>query len=137
MDLCTLTLLSFLCVEQQRSRIEHNPTTIEREYKPSKRRKDKPPGCGKASWYGREVAGRKTASGQRFDPRQHTAASWHHPFGTRLRVTNQENGKSVVVLVNDRGPARRLNRIIDLSQAAFAKISRVAKGTTRVCVKEM
>jgi rare lipoprotein A len=76
---------------------------------------------GIASWYGRE-SGNHTANGERFKPYGFTAASWHLPFNSRVKVTNLANGKSVIVRINDRGPAHRLHRLIDLSQAAAQHI---------------
>jgi rare lipoprotein A len=90
---------------------------------------------GIASWYGPELEGRPTASGELFDPAALTAASWHHPFGTELEVTNPSNGKSVRVIINDRGPARRLGRIIDLSQASFAQIADLDLGLVQVEIR--
>lgn len=90
---------------------------------------------GIASWYGPEHAGKPTASGEPFDPSAMTAASWHHPFGTMLEVTNTTTGESVVVRVNDRGPAKRLNRLIDLSLASFSEIADPDQGLVRVKVK--
>lgn len=72
---------------------------------------------GIASYYGPGFHGRKTASGQTFNTYALTAAHKSFPFGTKLRVTNKANGKSVVVTINDRGPYVR-GRIIDLSIAA-------------------
>ena len=72
---------------------------------------------GKASWYGKQFLGRKTASGERFNTQELTAAHLSLPFGTKLLVRNERNGKEVVVRVNDRGPYIK-TRIIDLSQAA-------------------
>lgn len=74
-----------------------------------------------ASYYGSDYHGRVTASGERFDMNAMTAAHRSLPFGTRVRVTNLENGKSVVVRINDRGPFVR-GRVIDLSRAAAKKI---------------
>lgn len=87
-------------------------------------------GSGMASWYGREFAGRRTASGERFDPSQLTAAHRTLPFGTRVRVTNAA-GESVVVRINDRGPFHG-GRVIDLSQAAAAELDLVRAGQGRV-----
>lgn len=87
-------------------------------------------GGGMASWYGREFAGRKTASGERFDPTEYTAAHRTLPFGSRVRVTNAE-GESVVVRINDRGPFHG-GRVIDLSQAAAAELGIVRAGSGRV-----
>lgn len=72
---------------------------------------------GIASWYGPGFHGRKTASGERFNTHELTAAHLTLPFGTKLLVRNERNGKEVVVRVNDRGPYAK-SRIIDLSQAA-------------------
>jgi rare lipoprotein A len=71
---------------------------------------------GMASWYGARFAGHRTASGERFNPGDYTAAHRTLPFGTRVRVTDAE-GDSVIVRINDRGPFAR-GRVIDLSQAA-------------------
>lgn len=89
---------------------------------------------GKASWYSQSDGGvRKfTASGERFDSSKKTCASWHFKMGTKLKVTNLRNGKSVVCRVNDRGPAKRLKRIIDLSKSAFQKIEHVDQGIAKV-----
>lgn len=72
---------------------------------------------GRASWYGSEQ-GRRTASGEHFDAGDLTAAHRHLPFGTIVRVTNRENGRSVEVRINDRGPWCGGGRIIDVSSAA-------------------
>jgi len=86
-------------------------------------------GSGVASWYGREFAGRKTASGERFDPTEYTAAHRSLPFGSRVRVTR--NGRSVVVRINDRGPFHG-GRVIDLSQAAAEDLGIRSAGSGRV-----
>lgn len=82
---------------------------------------------GTASWYGAFHHGRRTASGERFDMRAHTAAHRTLPLGTRLRVTNLANGKSVDVRINDRGPAVR-SRIIDVSHGVAVALDAVAAG---------
>lgn len=92
---------------------------------------------GIASWYGPELEGRPTASGEPFDPSALTAASWYHPLGTHLKVINVKTGESVVVRINDRGPARRLGRLIDLSQASFAQIGNLDQGLIHVEVQEI
>jgi rare lipoprotein A (peptidoglycan hydrolase) len=79
---------------------------------------------GYASWYGREFHGKATASGEKFDMNEMTAAHKTLPFGTILEVRNLENGKSVRVKINDRGPYRG-NRIIDLSYAGAKEIGMV------------
>ncbi len=76
---------------------------------------------GLASWYGREFRGRRTACGERFDETRYTAAHRWLPFGTRVRVTNLINNRSVIVVVNDRGPWVQ-RRLIDLSWAAARAI---------------
>jgi rare lipoprotein A len=88
-------------------------------------------GNGTASYYGAELAGRPTASGEPFDPSELTAAHRTLPFGSKLRVTNLRNGRTVVVRVNDRGPFAR-RRIIDLSYAAAQRLGMVQTGTVRV-----
>jgi rare lipoprotein A len=95
-----------------------------------------PPGAsathvGVASYYGREFAGRRTASGERYDPHRLTAAHRSLPFGTRVRVTNLDNGRSVVVRVNDRGPQRR-DRILDVSSRAAERLGFASAGLARV-----
>lgn len=88
---------------------------------------------GMISYYGGKFHGRKTASGARFDKNAMTAAHRTLPFGTRLKVTNLANGKSVVVTVNDRGPFSH-GRILDLSEAAARKIGMMDKGTVRATI---
>lgn len=91
---------------------------------------------GIASWYGgREKLNKYTASGEIFNRDEFTCASWNYPFGTLLKVTNLRNSHSVVVRVNDRGPARRLNRIIDLSQESFKQIALLDQGITIVKIE--
>jgi rare lipoprotein A len=82
---------------------------------------------GRVSLYGAEFAGKPTASGEIFDPDALTMAHRTLPFGTRVRVTNVENQRSVEVIVNDRGPAVA-GRIADLSLAAARQIGMVASG---------
>src|SRR5579863_7149228 len=87
---------------------------------------------GTASWYGAQHQGRKMANGQRFDRHKLTAASWYFPLGTAIRVVNVKNGESVVVTITDRGPNLRLNRILDLSEAAANRLGYVGQGLTPV-----
>lgn len=93
-------------------------------------------GVGEASYYGHELAGNRTASGERFNPHGLTAAHRSLPMGTELRVTNTRNGKSVVVRVNDRGPFAKA-RILDLSLGAAHKINMVRSGTARVKIERL
>ena len=82
---------------------------------------------GKVAYYGRKFAGRKTASGERFNPNALTMAHKTLPMGTRVRVTNMNNSKSVVVRVNDRGPTSDA-LVGDLSLAAARKIGMLRSG---------
>ena len=86
---------------------------------------------GRASWYGSYFQGRRTTSGERFNRFKYTCAHKTLPFGTRLRVTNVKNGKSVVVRVSDRGPYRH-ERIIDLSEIAARPLGLVECGAATV-----
>ncbi|MGF1593777.1 MAG: septal ring lytic transglycosylase RlpA family protein [Kiloniellaceae bacterium] len=86
---------------------------------------------GLASWYGPRFHGRLTASGETFDMASLTAAHPHLPFGSRVRVTNLANGRSVVVTINDRGPYVK-PRIIDLSHAAARRLGFVDDGLAKV-----
>ena len=86
---------------------------------------------GVASYYGNELAGNRTASGERFDPGQLTAAHRTLPFGSMVRVTNMATGDSVVVRINDRGPFAH-GRVIDVSHAAAREIGMHRSGTARV-----
>ncbi len=87
-----------------------------------------------ASWYGPDFHGRPTASGERFDMYSRTCAHREYPFGTRLRVTNLANGKSVDCIVNDRGPFVD-GRDLDLSYASAKKIGLIGPGAGRVRIE--
>jgi rare lipoprotein A len=91
---------------------------------------------GKASWYGPGFEGKRTASGERFDPDALTAAHRTLPFGTRLEVTYPRTGESVVVRINDRGPYAH-GRIIDLSEAAAEEIGLKSRGEGVVEIEEV
>ena len=86
---------------------------------------------GMASWYGESQT---TASGERFDKHAMTAAHRTLPLGTMVRVTNQRNGKSVIVRINDRGPYGH-GRIIDLSEAAARKLDMIDAGVAPVTLE--
>lgn len=88
---------------------------------------------GTASWYGKDAQGKLTAMGTRFNMYAMTAASKVLPLGTKVRVTNLQNDKSVIVKINDRGPFSH-NRIIDLSYAAAAKLGYQKHGLAKVKV---
>jgi len=89
---------------------------------------------GEASWYGRPLHGRRTASGEIYDMYRLTAAHPDLPLGTRVIVTNMKNGRSVAVRVNDRGPYVR-GRVIDLSYAAARALHAVSDGTVPVLIQ--
>ncbi len=91
---------------------------------------------GSASWYGPGLHGGRTASGERFDKNDLTAASRTFPLGSKVRVTNLANGRSVVVRINDRGPFTR-RRIIDVSHAAAKVLGMVERGTATVRVEAL
>jgi rare lipoprotein A len=89
---------------------------------------------GKASFYGKELAGHRTASGERFSPSALTAAHRSLPFGTRLKLTNTANGRSVLVRINDRGPFVR-GRTLDVSLAAAQALGFVGRGTASLRIE--
>ena len=93
-------------------------------------------GRGEASFYGHELAGNRTASGERFNPRAMTAAHRTLPMGTKLRVTNSANGRSVIVRINDRGPFVG-RRIIDVSLGAAQEIQMVRSGKAMVTLERV
>ena len=96
-----------------------------------------------ASWYSVESCKREgtsgiCANGEVLDDEAYTCAVWDKKFGTKLKVTNLENGLSVIVVVKDRGPAKRLvrqGRVIDLSRGAFSKIADLKMGIIKVKVE--
>jgi rare lipoprotein A len=87
--------------------------------------------CGSASWY---ALTSKTASGERMNPAAMTAAHRSLPFGTKVKVVNQRNGREVVVRINDRGPFIK-GRVIDLSKAAAQKLGFISAGHTPICME--
>lgn len=105
-------------VVQDVTEIAEEPAELAEEWQPV--------GDGVASWYGPKFAGRRTASGEVFDPAEYTAAHRTLPFGSTVRVTT-ESGKSVVVRINDRGPFAK-GRIIDVSQAAARDLGLIGPG---------
>ena len=88
---------------------------------------------GEASWYGQRFHGRTTASGQPYNMNAMTAAHPELPFGTRVRVMNQKNGRQVIVTINDRGPYSG-GRIIDVSKAAAKKLGMIRSGVAPVLI---
>ena len=89
---------------------------------------------GMASWYGREEQGKSTADGEIFNRHEFTAASRHLPFNTVVHVTNEKNGRSVDVRINDRGPYAK-SRVLDLSEAAADTLDMKKSGTAPVKIE--
>ncbi|HUG62447.1 MAG TPA: septal ring lytic transglycosylase RlpA family protein [Methylomirabilota bacterium] len=89
---------------------------------------------GTASWYGGWFHGRQTANGERYDMNKLTAAHKTLPFGTKVRVTNSRNGRSVVVRINDRGPFVG-KRVIDLSRGAAKAVGMIESGLAPVRIE--
>jgi rare lipoprotein A len=96
----------------------------------------KPKQIGIASWYGDQWQGRITASGQPFDDRQLTAAHPTLPLNSRVKVTNLHTGRSIEVIITDRGPYAR-GRVIDLSEAAAKQLGIVKKGVAPVKIESV
>lgn len=93
----------------------------------------KPDQVGVASWYGAKYKGRRTAAGERFDPSDFTAAHAGLPFGTLVEVWRPEQGRPVVVRINDRGPDG--GRIMDVSEAAARRLGLTIDGTAVVAYR--
>jgi rare lipoprotein A len=89
--------------------------------------------CGGASWYALHS---RTASGERMNPSALTAAHRTLPLGSRVKVTNQRNGKTVVVRINDRGPFVR-GRMLDLSKGAAGRLGFIGAGHTNICMARL
>ena len=124
LPLATLTLLCVLlasCAPGKKPVVESPPKTYKFLFQTQ------------ASWYGKEFQGRKTASGERFNMHELTAAHRTLPFGTKLLVKNISNQKKVVVRVNDRGPFAK-GRGIDVSFAAASRLGFISQGETVVRV---
>ena len=90
---------------------------------------------GKASFYTVKSSGLVTANGERYNEDAFTCASMSHKFNTLLRVTNIDNGKSIIVRVNDRGGFKKYGRIIDLTPRAFKSIAPLSQGIIKVKVE--
>lgn len=91
---------------------------------------------GTASWYGPGFHGKLTANGEKFNMNDLTAAHRTLAFGTIVKVVNQDNGKSVVVRINDRGPYAK-NRVIDLSKKAAKQLDMIGPGTAKVSIYQI
>ena len=90
---------------------------------------------GEATYYSDKLAGRKTASGERYDPGALTAAHRTLRFGTQVRVVRVDTGRAVIVRITDRGPFGKPSRIIDLSKAAARELDMLRAGVVRVRVE--
>lgn len=131
-EFCVLTLILALFVVQGCS-------TLSRDQQPQVPKDDKggssatvqPAHIGEASWYGPGFEGKKTASGEIFDDSKLTAAHKTIPLGSKAKVTNLTNGKTVEVKINDRGPFID-GRMVDLSRAAAKALGMIDRGTARV-----
>lgn len=131
----------------RQGRVKNAPYTVNgRKYYPmSVAQAEEYDEVGIASWYGyetrRQKGGHMTANGEAFNPKGLTAAHKHLPLPTNVRVTNLENGRSIIVRVNDRGPfpsahnPKSGQRIIDLSQGAAKRLGFYRQGTARVRVE--
>ena len=105
---------------------------------PAKRAKYKPyKEVGVASWYGWRMKGMRTANGEKYNPKDMTAAHRTLAFNTIVKVTNLENGNTCEVRINDRGPAKWTHRLIDLSKAAAEKLGYIKKGVAKVRVESV
>ena len=124
--LLTVILLAAGCAERQPTQPPQAPASTQERFTQS----------GKASYYARMHHGQRTANGETHDQNALVAAHRSLPFGTRVRVTNQQNGKQVIVRINDRGPFRR-GRIIDVSRAAAAQLDMLERGVVRVRIETL
>ena len=124
--LLTVILLAAGCAERQPTQPPQAPATTQERFTQS----------GKASYYARMHHGQRTANGETHDQNALVAAHRSLPFGTRVRVTNQQNGKQVIVRINDRGPFRR-GRIIDVARAAAAQLDMLDRGVVRVRIETL
>lgn len=122
--LLLLALLASGCADRQSSQPSKPPPATQERFSQS----------GKASYYARMHHGQRTANGETHDQNALVAAHRTLAFGTKVRVTNERNGKQVVVRINDRGPFRR-GRIIDLSRAAATQLDMLNSGVARVRIE--
>jgi rare lipoprotein A len=133
-----VALMLFQGCATLRSPFETTPQPTPSQPTPAKESPAPPatlPQTGQASWYGAQHQGKQTASGATYDQAAFTAAHRSLPLGSKVKVTNLANGKSVEVEINDRGPFAE-NRIIDLSQAAAKALGIIDSGTATVRLEQ-
>lgn len=126
-NIFTLLALSFSLVAFATNKTEKPKNDPKTEKKVTKTNVS----TGKASWYGPGFHGRLTANGERYNMNGISAAHKSLKFGTKVRITNLENGKSIVVRINDRGPYIK-GRQFDLSKGAFKKIASIDTGVIKI-----
>jgi len=129
--MCLGLLLSQGCAMLQRPPVPTLPETAKPPIEKTPAMQGELPQTGNASWYGAQHQGKRTANGEIFDQGLFTAAHRTLPFGSKIKVTNLANGKSVEVKINDRGPFAE-DRIIDLSEAAAKALEMLQSGKTTV-----
>jgi len=135
MGIITLTLIlgmSIIPTVDAKEKKHHIVTKISQNKAKKHYTKKAPQLVGLASWYGYE-SGPRTANGDKFDPRKMTAAHRTLPFGTNIKVTNLRNHKSVIVIINDRGPMIK-SRLIDLSARAAKSIGITGVGLVSITI---
>jgi rare lipoprotein A (peptidoglycan hydrolase) len=132
MVICVLSIFSTTTTQAKR----HFPDTMEQLIRHGYSDKKLAFQYGSASWYGSKFHGRKTASGERYNMNKMTAAHRYLPLGSKVRVTNIDTGKSIVVKVNDRGPYHG-DRILDLSKAAARSLGIMETGTCNVKLERL
>lgn len=128
--LAMAVVLAVLCLPHGACRLRDRPAT-RAPIPPTTSRTGE---VGLASYYADQFHGRRTANGERYRKNEYTAAHRRLPFGSRVRVTNLSNDRSVEVRINDRGPYAR-RRIIDLSRQAASDLGFLEKGVTKVKVE--
>ena len=109
-------------------------TKVSNKIKKNDRSQKSPKMTGLASWYGKGLSGRKTASGTRFNPNELTGAHKSLPLGTSVLVTNLSNGRETLLKITDRGPYVG-RRILDVSHKAAEKLGMIKTGTARISIK--
>jgi rare lipoprotein A len=128
-----ILVASFFSVAPVHAADDSPPQTVASEQKESPAIEQSKATIGIATYYHNRYSGRRTSSGAIYNPRKMTAASPSIPLGTRVKVTNLGNNKSVVVMVNDRMKKRNFE-LIDLSRVAARKLGFVRAGSARVCM---